>query len=66
MERANRTHREEFDKVDEVGLSKKEHNRQLEKRQYVYNNKRPHQAHDYLTPNEYYKRWPKNQKCERH
>ncbi len=66
VERANRTHREEFYKVEEIDLSIEEHNRQLEEWEYVYNHIRPHQALDYLTPNEYYQLWLKNQKSECH
>ncbi len=54
VERANRTHREEFYEVEEVALELEEHNRQLERWEYVYNHIRPHQALDYLTPFEYY------------
>jgi transposase InsO family protein len=66
VERANRTHREEFYEVEEIDLSIEEHNRQLEEWEYVYNHIRPHQAIDYLTPNEYYQLWLKNQKDECH
>lgn len=66
VERANRTHREEFYEVEEVDLSLEEHNRQLEQWEYVYNSIRPHQALDYLTPYEYYHLWLKNQKGECH
>ena len=66
VERANRTHREEFYEVEEIDLSIEEHNRQLEEWEYVYNHIRPHQALDYLTPNEYYQLWLKNQKSECH
>jgi len=66
VERANRTHREEFYEVEEVELSLEEHNRQLEQWEYVYNYIRPHQSLDYLTPNEYYQLWLKNQKGKRH
>ncbi|MBA7520839.1 hypothetical protein ES705_12938 [subsurface metagenome] len=66
VERANRTHREEFYEVEEIDLSLEEHNRQLEEWEYVYNHIRPHQALDYLTPNEYYQLWLKNQKSECH
>ena len=62
VERANRTHREEFYEVEEVDLSLEEHNRQLERWQYVYNYIRPHQSLDYLTPYEYYQLWLKDQK----
>jgi len=65
VERANRTHREEFYEVEEVDLSIEKHNQQLERWSYVYNHIRPHQALDYLTPNEYYQQWlrTKNTKC---
>lgn len=65
VERANKTHREEFYEVEEVDLSLEEHNRQLERWAYVYNHIRPHQALDYLTPNEYYQQWLKTRclKC---
>lgn len=57
VERANRTHREEFYEVEEVSLSLEEHNKQLEEWKYVHNYIRPHQALDYLTPYEYYRQW---------
>lgn len=60
VERANRTHREEFYEVEEVDLSLEGHNRQLERWEYVYNHIRPHQALDYLTPYEYYQLHFKN------
>lgn len=62
VERANRTHREEFYEVYDVDLSIEEHNRQLQEHEYTYNYIRPHQALDYLTPYEYYCQWEKNQK----
>ena len=62
VERANRRHREEFYEVEEVDLSPEEHNRQLERWEYVYNYIRPHQSLDYLTPHEYYQLWLKDQK----
>ncbi len=62
VERASRTHREEFYEVEEIALSIEEHNRQLERWEYVYNHIRPHQALDYLTPYEYYQQWLKNHK----
>ncbi len=60
VERANRTHREEFYEVEEVDLSLEEHNRQLERWEYVYNHIRPNQALDYLTAYEYYQLHFKN------
>jgi transposase InsO family protein len=64
VERSNRTHREEFYEVEEVELSLEEHNRQLERWEYVYNYIRPHQALDYLTPYQYYQQWKRNQKTK--
>jgi transposase InsO family protein len=66
VERANKTHREEFYEVEEVDLSLEEHNLQLERWAYVYNHIRPHQALDYLTPNEYYQQWLKTRCLKRH
>jgi putative transposase len=60
VERANRTHREEFYEVYDVDLSLEEHNRQLEQWEYTYNYIRPHQALDYLTPYQYYRQWKRN------
>lgn len=57
VERANRTHREEFYEVEEIELSLVEHNKQLARWEYIYNYQRPHQALDYLTPNEYYQKY---------
>ncbi|MDD8016106.1 MAG: integrase core domain-containing protein [Acidobacteriota bacterium] len=62
VERANRTHREEFYEVNDVDLGLEEHNRQLEEWAYIYNHIRPHQALDYLTPYEYYRQWKRTQK----
>lgn len=64
VERANRTHREEFYEVYEVDLNLEEHNRQLEQWAYTYNYIRPHQALDYLTPYQYYRQWKRNQKAK--
>ena len=59
MERANRTHREEFYEVEDIALELEGHNRQLEERDKTYNYIRPHQSLDYLTPAEYYQGWLK-------
>lgn len=61
VERANRTHREEFYEVEEIELVLHEHNQQLEKWEDTYNYIRPHQALDYLTPHEYYLKWLEEQ-----
>jgi putative transposase len=59
VERANRTHREEFYEVEDIGLRLEEHNKQLEEWDKTYNHIRPHQSLDYLTPAEYYQAWLK-------
>lgn len=59
VERANGTHRREFYEVEEIELSLAEHNKQLERWEYIYNYIRPHQALDYLTPDEYYQEYLK-------
>jgi len=61
VERANRTHREEFYEVKEIELSLHEHNKQLEEWENTYNYIRPHQGLDYLTPHEYYLKWLEKQ-----
>lgn len=55
VERSNRTHREEFYEVEDIGLTLEEHNKQLENWTETYNTVRPHQSLDYLTPQEYYR-----------
>jgi len=64
VERANRTHREEFYEVYDIDLNLDQHNRQLEQWAYTYNHIWPHQALDYLTPYEYYRQWKQNQKAQ--
>jgi putative transposase len=62
VERANRTHREEFYELEEIELGLVEHNEQLSRWEHTYNYIRPHQGIDYLTPNEYYRNWLENKK----
>ncbi len=62
VERANRTHREEFYEVETNGHTMEEHNRQRERWEYTCNYIRPHQGLDYLTPAEYYQLWLESQK----
>jgi len=59
VERANQTHRREFYEVEEIELSLVEHQKQLERWEYICNYIRPHQELDYLTPDEYYQKWLK-------
>ena len=62
VERAQRTHREEFYEVVEVAPLLTEHNRQLHAWELVYNTIRPHQALGFLTPKEYYLQWKQTRK----
>ncbi len=64
VERANRTHREEFYEVNDVDLDLEEHNKQLEKWVHEYNYIRPHQSLDYLTPYQYYRQWKRNSRIK--
>lgn len=57
VERAQRTHREEFYQVWEVDPRLDAHRAQLQAWAHIYNTIRPHQHLNYLTPAEY---------CERH
>lgn len=57
VERAQRTHREEFYQVWEVDPRLDTHRAQLQAWAHIYNTVRPHQHLNYLTPLEY---------CERH
>jgi putative transposase len=50
VERANRTHTEEFYQVTPCSLEMKKLNRELRHWEKIYNTVRPHQAHGYLTP----------------
>ena len=59
VESANKTHRQEFYEVEDIGLRLEEHNKQLEEWDKTYNYIRPHQSLDYLTPAEYYQSWLK-------
>ncbi len=59
VERANRTHREEFYEVEDIHEELEEHNKQLEEWDKTYNYVRPHQSLAYLTPAEYYHGWLK-------
>lgn len=57
VERAQRTHREEFYEVWEVDPQLEGHRAQLQAWAHMHNTIRPHQYLNYLTPLEY---------CERH
>jgi putative transposase len=53
VERANRTHTEEFYQVTPYSLELRKLNRQLRDWERTYNTVRPHQALGYLTPSEF-------------
>jgi len=53
VERANRTHMEEFYEVTPCSLPIADLNRELEAWERIYNTVRPHQALGYLTPQEF-------------
>ncbi len=53
VERANRTHTEEFYEVTPCSLPIADLNRELEAWERIYNTVRPHQALGYLTPQEF-------------
>jgi transposase InsO family protein len=57
VERAHRTHQEEFYDITEVPEIITEHRRLLRAWEDTYNNIRPHQALGYLTPNEFLRRF---------
>jgi transposase InsO family protein len=57
VERAQRTHREEFYELVEVPETIGELRQKLRAWETVYNTTRPHQALGYLTPKAYYDQW---------
>lgn len=59
VERANRTHTEEFYEVNDFSFNIKELNQQLLTWETIYNTVRPNQAIGYLTPLEYITLWKK-------
>lgn len=57
VERAHRTHQEEFYDLTEIPDDLVAHNALLRQWEAVYNAVRPHKALGYLTPNEFVARW---------
>jgi transposase InsO family protein len=53
VERANRTHTEEFYQVNACSLEMNQLNRELRQWEKIYNTVRPHQALGYLTPRQF-------------
>jgi putative transposase len=62
VERANRTHAEEFYEITPCPLAIAELNRELETWERTYNTVRPHQALGYLTPQEFLAQAPSPRK----
>ena len=65
VERAQRTHTEEFYEVTDTSFDILELNQALLEWEKVYNTIRPHQALKYLTPLEFLKRYWQNKRYER-
>lgn len=65
VERAQRTHTEEFYEVSDAALTVPALNQALQGWERTYNTVRPHQALGYLTPQEFVKQWQSHQprKC---
>ena len=64
VERAQRTHTEEFYDITDAGFEIADLNQALLKWEKLYNTIRPHQAFKYLTPLEFFKRYCQNKKKE--
>ena len=64
VERAQRTHTEEFYEVTDTSFEIAELNQTLVKWERVYNTVRPHQALGYLTPQEFLKHYQQNKRKE--
>ena len=62
VERAQRTHREEFYEVVEFSLEVATLNQELQAWERIYNTVRPHQALGYLTPQQFLRQWQSQQK----
>ncbi|MBI4757555.1 MAG: transposase [Chloroflexi bacterium] len=64
VERAHRTHTEEFYEVTDTSFDTAEVNKALMEWERVYNTVRPHQALDYLTPQEFLQCYQQDQRKE--
>ena len=62
VERAQRTHTEEFYEVNDFSLEMAPLNRELLAWERIYNTVRPHQALGYLTPHQFVTRWLSHKK----
>jgi len=61
VERAHRTHTEEFYEVTESSFDLSELREELLEWEQVYNTVRPHQALGYMTPLKFLEQWKENQ-----
>ena len=64
VERAHRTHTEEFYEVTDSGFEIAELNQALFEWEKVYNTVRPHQSLEYLTPQKFLERFKTTQRKE--
>jgi transposase InsO family protein len=64
MQRAHRTHTEEFYEVTESTFDLPELRAELIEWERIYNTVRPHKALNYLTPLEFLERWKENKREE--
>ena len=64
VERAHRTHTEEFYEVTDSSFELSELRNELSQWERIYNTVRPHQALDYLTPLQFLEHWKQNQRME--
>jgi len=64
VERAHRTHTEEFYEVTDSSFELSELRNELSQWERIYNTVRPHQALDYLTPLQFLEQWKQNQRRE--
>jgi putative transposase len=64
VERAHRTHTEEFYEVTDSSFQLYELRNELSRWERIYNTVRPHQALDYLTPLQFLKQWQQNKRRE--
>jgi len=64
VERAHRTHTEEFYEVTDSSFQLYELRNELSRWERIYNTVRPHQALDYLTPLQFLEQWQQNKRRE--
>ena len=64
VERAHRTHTEEFYEITDSSFDLSELRNELSRWERIYNTVRPHQSLGYLTPLKFLEQWKKNQRKE--